>query len=143
MYRPTSLSLQNSIPLSLQQNTFPNELRSFPSFESPCQQPGSMPLSLPPSAPANQLPTTPQQQATPRPDLMSPCSFTPPASLSEPTFVVKSYIRSRGDAPPEVRDYQYWGIVINKRSLNKVTLNKVSARQHERRLRRFCSTVAV
>jgi hypothetical protein len=37
----------------------------------------------------------------------------------------------------------YWGIVINKRSLNKVTLNKVSARQHERRLRRFCSTVAV
>jgi hypothetical protein len=36
-----------------------------------------------------------------------------------------------------------WGIVINKRRLNKVTLNKVSTRQHVKHLRRFYSTVAV
>jgi hypothetical protein len=39
--------------------------------------------------------------------------------------------------------WHYWGIVINKRRLNKVTLNKVSTRQHVKHLRRFCSTVAV
>jgi hypothetical protein len=39
--------------------------------------------------------------------------------------------------------FGYWGIVINKRRLNKVTLNKVSTRQHVKHLRRFCSTIAV
>jgi hypothetical protein len=41
------------------------------------------------------------------------------------------------------RSQKYWGIVINKRRLNKVTLNKVRTRQHVKHLRRFCSTVAV
>jgi hypothetical protein len=47
------------------------------------------------------------------------------------------------DGSGEVCRPEYWGIVINKRRLNKVTLNKVSTRQHVKHLRRFCSTVAV